>query len=130
MLETKATLRITSAVRTLSELKDVLGQPSQGFSKGDLWGSAGKLREQTLWALESRSPRVANIEVHLQELCAFVDSVEAFEKIREDCEIDFFCMLSTTNGQGGASLSHRLMGRMAALEIGLVLDIYGDSDES
>lgn len=130
MLETKATLRITSKVRTLSELKGALGEPSGGFSKGDLWGSSGRLREQTLWAWESRSPQAATLESHLQEVLAFVDSLEEFEQVRKDCEIDIFCMLSTTNGQGGASLPHRLMSKMAALEIDLVLDIYGDSDES
>lgn len=128
MLETKATLRIFSATRPLSELKGILGQPSRGFSKGDHSGPGGSSRQRTFWAWESRSPQTAGLESHLQEVLVLIDSIKAFDQIRKDCEIDVFCMLSTTNGQGGAVVPHPLMARMAALELDLVFDVYGDSE--
>lgn len=129
MLETKATLRIFSGMRTLAELVGALGPPSRGFSKGDFSGPGRRPREQTFWAWESKSPQTAPLESHLEEVLAFILSIGEFERIRKDCEIDVFCMLSTTNGQGGAPISHHLMAKMAALKLNLVLDIYGDSEE-
>jgi hypothetical protein len=128
MLETKATLRIFSSVRTLSELVGTLGPPSRGFSKGDSSGPGRQPREQTYWAWGSTSAQTAPLETHLEEVLAFIASIGEFEPLRQDCEIDVFCRLATTNGQGGASISHRVMARMAALELNLSLDIYGDSE--
>jgi hypothetical protein len=38
-------------------------------------------------------------------------------------------MLSTTNGQGGATLSYASLAALAALRLDLVLDVYGDSED-
>jgi hypothetical protein len=129
MLETKATLRVFSTSRTLAELTGILGRPDQGFSKADSSGPGGKTRPRTFWAWESRSERSATLESHLQEVLSFIDAVEGFEQLRKDCEVDVICMLSTTNGQGGANLSHDMMARLGARQLSLVFDVYGDSDE-
>jgi hypothetical protein len=129
MLETKITLRVVSTVRTLSELERTLGSPSRGFSKGDISRSSGKPREKTYWGWQSKSPRSAPFESHLQELLAFIDSIKEFEQLQESCEVDVVCMLSTTNGQGGATLSYASLAALAALRLDLVLDVYGDSED-
>jgi hypothetical protein len=129
MLEIKATLRVFSTARTLAELTGILGPPDRGFSKGESSGPGGKQGPRTFWSWESRAGRSATFELHLQEVLSFIDAVEGFEQLRQDCEADVFCMLSTTNGQGGANLSHELMARLGARQLSLVLDVYGDSDE-
>lgn len=129
MLETKVTLRILSKVRALSELNRVLGPLSRGFSIGDPMGHEGRSRERTFCAWESGLPYAAALESHLREVLTFIDSIGGLEDIRKDCEVDVFCMLSTTNGRGGTLLPHQLMTKMAALELDIVIDVYGDSED-
>lgn len=127
MLEFKATLRVTSTKHSFEQLRNFLGEPTKGFSLGDVFSNDNKKRKHTYWALEStRSPN-GQLESHLEELLDYVDSRSTlFNNIKQECDIDIFCMLSSDNGQGGAVLSSRVMKRLSSCGFDLVFDVYAE----
>jgi Domain of unknown function (DUF4279) len=127
MLDVRVTLRVFSTVESLSALKETLGEPTKGFSTGDVKPGGKGVREKTYWALETSCAPGSSLESHLVQIISFLDSrVDVLSRLRLDCEVDLFCMLSTTNGQGGALLSDTVMRRLVAYELSLVFDVYSD----
>ncbi len=52
MLECKATLRVRSDALTLEEISQVLGKPTSGFTKGQVFGRQERRRTHTQWNLQ------------------------------------------------------------------------------
>jgi hypothetical protein len=127
MLQIKVTLRVFSTVHSLSDLSQVLGAPTRGFSMGDPGPGDKSARDRTYWAREASCPPDSDLEVHILQVISFLDDrADAFARIRRAGDVDLFCMLSTSNGQGGASLSHTVMRRLVAHELSIVFDVYSD----
>ncbi len=53
MLTFQARLRVWSKECSLTELENVLGPASTGYSIGDVYSRGKRKREETLWALKS-----------------------------------------------------------------------------
>ncbi len=127
MLELKVTLRISSKEHTLLDLERILGKPSNGYSKGDIYSRNKIKREQSLWALESSSLPNADFESHLNEIIDFLDNKKKkLSDLRGKCELDIFCMLSSDNGQGGAVLSSQVMKKISQYRLDIILDVYAE----
>lgn len=125
MLEFKATLRISSTKYTLEQLRSLLGDPTKGFSLGDAYSNGRKKRTHTYWALESSCSSEAQLERHLNELLDYIAAKSMqFSNIKKECDMDIFCMLSSDNGQGGATLPSETMKRLSDQALNLVFDIY------
>lgn len=128
MLEIKVTLRVFSANYSLPELTAVLGDPTNGFSLGDIYGRKERVREQTLWALDSSVPPDEDLESHANSIVAYLDSrAAAIAGLAGKCEMDLFCMLRSDNGQGGATLPCRIMEKLSSYKLGMVFDVYASS---
>ncbi len=128
MLEYKVTLRIFSKSCQLDELSTALGNPTKGYSIGDLFSRNRKKRELTFWSKESSTSD--NFESHLNEILSFIDLKESeMTKLKETCEFDLFCMLSSNNGQGTTELTPKVMRKIADYDLNLILDVYLDEDD-
>jgi hypothetical protein len=128
MLSIKATLRVFSKVHTLPAIGELLGEPTKGFSKGDEWAPGKRMRETTLWALESTAGRSESLETHLWQLISFLDEKPQALSELKDCKKDLFCMLGSDNGQGGATLSCALLRQIAKHGLDIVFDVYATED--
>jgi len=127
MLDFKATLRISSDKLTLEEIKLFFGEPTKGFSIGDDYSKGKCKRKFTLWSLESSKSSSDSLESHLENILNYLDAKKLDIPILEgDYEADIFCMLSSDNGQGGATLSASMMEKISSYNLKLVLDVYAE----
>lgn len=125
MLDTKVTLRVFSNCIDLLAIKEVLGEPSKGYSKGDSFSKGNKTRENSYWSLESSLNPSAKFESHVAEILNYIESkADVFSRMQNECEIDLFCMLSSDNGQGGFSLPVSLSEKLSEYRLDIVFDIY------
>ena len=83
-------------------------------------------RKFSLWALESSKAPKEDFDAHLGELLGFLDDKYPLLKSFTDYQIDVFCMFSSDNGQGGATLPASTMTRLAGYNLDLIFDIYAD----
>jgi hypothetical protein len=127
MLEVRMTLRVFSTAQSLADLKWVLGEPTTGFSIGDAKPKGKGTRDRTYWALKTSCTQSSSLESHALEILSFLDKRgDGLTRIRSDCDIDVFCMLSTSDGQGGALLPVDIMRRLVTHGLGVVFDVYSD----
>ena len=127
MLDFKVTLRVASDKHTLEEIKFILGEPTKGFSIGDDYSKGTRKRKFTLWSLESSKSPDEILESHLEEILNYLDSRKLDISIFVDVfDADISCMLSSDNGQGGATLSAKLMKKISEYNLNLVLDVYAE----
>lgn len=131
-LDFRATLRVFSKVHTLAELSKLIGEPSGGFSIDDGFSKGKRKRDHTFWSIDSShiDPK-SEFSVHLKEILNFYDSnKDGLSKLKGDgCTINVFCLFSSNNGQGGATLPAEIMLRLSQLNLDLVFDVYADCDE-
>lgn len=128
-LEIKATLRLFSKTHTLSVLTDLLGEPTIGFSIGDLYSRGKYNRDNTYWGFESSNIKAnQNFDEHIIEILSFYDQKNSeFTTLRsEGCIANVFCLFASNNGQGGATLSSVTMKKLHKLKLDLVFDIYAE----
>jgi hypothetical protein len=124
MLEFKVTLRVTSRIYTLQELKEVLGESTSGFTIGDYYSNGKQQREFTLWALESSKSPSSDFESHLGEILTYLKNRYSYmSTLRDNCEMDLFCLFSSDNGQGGAEISASTMKVISSYNLNLVFDV-------
>jgi hypothetical protein len=127
MLEVKATLRVFSQTYNFSQLKDFLGEPTKGFSKGDSYSRENKIREKSFWSIESKVSPNEKFELHIMDIINFIKAKEAaFSTLHNDCEVDIFCMLNSNNGQGGFMLPYHLADEISKYHLDIVFDVYVD----
>lgn len=127
MLEIKVTLRVFSETHSLSQLIDLLGKPTKGYSKGDLHSRESKARERSFWSFQAKVGENENFEFHIRNLVNFIEKNETvFTTLQNECEIDLFCMLSSNNGQGGFTFPFQLAGELAKYQLNVSFDIYAE----
>lgn len=125
MLKIKVTFRIFSSFYTLSDISKFLGEPDKGFSAGDSYGKSNNKREMTLWAKKTKLLEADTLESHIKEVIKFINgNSENIKAIKDKCNFDIFCMLSSDNGQGGASLQAAVFGELYNYGVGLTFDVY------
>lgn len=126
--EYKASLRVFSDSMTATELTARLGEPSESYERGDPVSSrpGASTRRRAMWRIESGLDRSRTLDEHLLALADFVEErQEAFESIRDRCDIDIFCgIFSGDDGQGGFVIQPSLSDRLARLRLPVAFDIY------
>jgi hypothetical protein len=126
--EYKASLRVLSDTVTLAELRTRLGEPTNGYDIGDPVSTAlgAPQRQAACWLLESGLDRTRPLDEHIAALIAIVEERrEAFDSLRDRCEIDIFCgVFSGKDAQGGFGLDPTLTGRLSNLGLPVEFDIY------
>jgi hypothetical protein len=124
MLECKATLRVKSESLSLIEISNVLGEPTEGFTKGQKFGKADRLRPHTQWTLvsdEGNTSMQACINKVLEVYLA-----KDLRSIESECDVDIFCMLSSDNGQGSFTLDTAIYKKLMDAELRITFDFYSD----
>ena len=128
---TWATIRLTDADLDPADVTRRLGiEPTTAFRRGDAFGR-GFARTLGSWELTSEGQVATNdLEEHLAWLLDRIEPTSGpFNAVRADgIDADIFCFLET-RGHGGPTFSPHLMGRLAALELVLGLDIYCAEDD-
>ena len=126
--EYKASLRVFSDSMTAAELTARLGEPSTSYERGDPVSSrpGASTRRRAMWCVESGLDRSRTLDEHLATIADRVEERhEAFESIRDRCDIDVFCgIFSGDDGQGGFVIEPSLSDRLARFRLPVVFDIY------
>lgn len=125
MLDCKATLRVKSEVLTLADISSVLGKPTKGFTKGQEYGAAKKLREHTQWSLVVGEDDNLSLQECILKVIDFA-SDKRLETLKGSCEVDIFCMLSSDNGQGSFTFDASIYERLVSAGLSITFDFYSD----
>lgn len=125
MLECKATLRVKSDNLTLTEISNVLGEPTKGFTKGQEFGKAQRKRPHTQWILVTDENNDSSMQNHVIKLLEFFLEKD-LSSIEADCEIDIFCMLSSDNGQGSFTFDKKIYEKLMNTGLSITFDFYSD----
>jgi hypothetical protein len=84
-----------------------------------------KLRQHSVWILESGMARTEPLESHIEKLALLLKENEStFIQLSSSCEIDIFCGISSENGQGGFALEASLLKKLTAIPVNLIFDLY------
>lgn len=129
-LGTYATLRIFSYSIAPEEMSALLAmQPSEAFSKGELFGSRGLTRRQNGWFLASKGAvSLRDSRRHLVWLLSqLTPNAHALQALRaQGAEIDI-SIYYVSSGQGGPTMSADQMSALGALGLDVWWDIYLDT---
>ena len=131
--EAFATLRLHGTDWQPEDITERLGiTPSYAHRLGEQHGSKGLIWKDSCWHITSRHQVAStNLEEHIAWVLDRIEPVcEAFMAIRRALpSADIFCMVVSRYGHGGPGFTPRLLGRLAALDLTLGLDIYFGNDE-
>ena len=123
-----ATLRLYHDSLDPDEITQRLGiNPTDSHRRGELHGPRAQAWKQTLWSLTSQDqPIPRDLEPHIAWVLDKIEPARAQLTMLMEAgvEANMFCFLSCY-GMGGPTLSPNVMGRLAALQLPLGLDIYG-----
>ena len=101
--------------------------PSRAFKRGDIRGQHGVWRHGC-WGLTSEDQVFStDLALHIAWVLDKLEPVQLqLQALREDPGIsaDVFCFWASATGNGGPVFSPTLLGRLAALNLVLGLDIY------
>ena len=78
--ETKVTFRVYSEKLSLKDICNILGEPSDGCSIGDIYSKKGRKREHTYWGLESKQSAMNTPDSHISEILSFKDYIPCLLK--------------------------------------------------
>lgn len=124
MLDCKATLRVKSETLPLKEITNILGEPTQGFSKGQAFGRANRLRSHTQWNLEINFDS-SDMQRCIVKILDFYNEKDLIS-ILPACDIDIFCMVSSDNGQGSFVLEAGIYQKLLDAGLNVIFDFYSD----
>jgi Domain of unknown function (DUF4279) len=122
-----ASLRIFSAVLTHQEITIRLGlAPTRAHIKGDLVNPRHTTTwREHAWLLASPLGKDKDLATHLRSILDLTwpkkDTVTA---LTQCCRIDLFCGYASIHGQGGFTLDHEILARVADMRLSLDLDLY------
>jgi Domain of unknown function (DUF4279) len=130
-----ASLRISSSVVGSAKISSILGiEPTIAYEKGTPLSHRNpksKLREQTIWLLESGLDSSVSLERHIEHLVKIVENkINLFKELAHSCEMDLSCGFSSKAGQGGLVLESHLLQRMALIQLDFILDLYPPSEDT
>ena len=124
-----ARLRVFSPDLTPEELAAALVvPPDQSYRTGDrvsLRSGSEVVRKTNAVFVDSGLPENRPLDEHLEALVAKLEPAAAgLRSLSGRAKADVFCGFSSANGQGGFSLSPRLLARLAALGLDIGFDLY------
>jgi len=123
-----AAFTASSLSLTPEETTDLLGiAPTRSHRIGDPISPriTNAARKDHYYSLHANRPSTAPMHEHLEVLLAQLEPRrEALEQLRGQAQLCLFCGFSSSNGQGGFTLTPDLLQRISALGLELVLDLY------
>lgn len=126
---TWAAVRVWSRDLDSSKVTEQLHlEPSWSYRRGDQKAN-GALRRYGYWEMSSQSSVTStNLEEHLLWLLDKLEprKTEFLALVSQRIQTDIFCFWGSKHGYGGPKFSPDVMGRMAALQLSLNLDVYFD----
>ncbi|WP_160182259.1 DUF4279 domain-containing protein [Paraglaciecola mesophila] len=108
----------------LEKIINILGEPTNGFSKGQEFGKSKKLRPHTQWNLEIDFGN-SNMQACINEILGFYNAND-LSVINSECEADIFCMASSDNGQGSFTLDAEIYQKLVEARLNITFDFYSD----
>ena len=133
---TRAALRIFDSNVDPEAITEVMGfSGDHQHRMGDLIGSSHEHRyKNNMWLSDSKAPREATLDVHLNELLSRLESKKAYiRSLAEHATVDFYC---TIFWNIGFQLKAQTLTRIAALGADFGVAVYNidvetvDSDTS
>lgn len=124
-----ATLRIHSRTLNAQKISALLEtEPTGTKVMGERLSSHNPnsaVAESHLWRLESGLTSDRPLEDHIEKLVEFIEQkLPAFKELMKECESDLFCGYSSESGQGGFVLKSKMLKRLTAIPVDVVLDLY------
>ena len=124
-----ASLRISSRVRSASEITGLMGiPPSRVYEKGDLVSVKSPqptYRQDTMWILASGLRESDSLDDHVASICRLIKEHRSeFDQLRSDCDVDVFCGFFSDSGQAGFGLSSETLEEIGKLQVDLIFDVY------
>ncbi len=123
--EATVSLRVFSAVLTCAEVSKFLGlQPTHCHEKGDYINKKSTaIRNESLWIF---SPELSGSLEHQLEALADVllKHKDGILAVASKATLEFYCGISTENGQGNTFLSKSLMRKLLEIEVDLLIEYY------
>lgn len=120
----KVALRVSSENLSLSEITEFMGEPTEGYSKGDLWRK-NRLREQSLWIYSFDSRELSFEDC----ISGVLHRLDLSRNGRSFCSsfisVDVFIFLSIGDEQCSFSLSPKDMKILADNDVAVLFDVYG-----
>ncbi len=123
-----ASLRIMSDVMSVEQISKRVGiaHPLGQMSRPRLDETGRDIRRDRVWLLESEMTSDHPLDEQLEALLARIEPhAAAVRALRaEGCGVEFFTGFASSNGQGGVTLTPRLLERIGELGADLSLDLY------
>lgn len=101
-------------------------EPTRRWVKREPVGNRGRVRERSAWLLESSSELGDTIEPHIAWILGVIEPVaaELVSIRREGAEMLLDCYWSSVGMSGGPWIRAETMGRLARLDLDLVISFY------
>ncbi|MGO1053232.1 DUF4279 domain-containing protein [Crossiella sp. CA198] len=122
-----ASLRLFSTKAAAAVVTETLGlDPTTVAERGEPIGkNISTLREQSMWLLESEAEPAEPLSAHLEWLLDELDGkLGALAGLLGDFEVDVWCTVEATNGQGQLTFTPALTARLAGLPCPFSVDLY------
>ena len=129
-----ASLGIYSKKLSEKEIEYILGaEPSRRTEKGDkviVRGEVMRLREESVWTLDSPLDHSESVESHLEHLLGFAEAKAGkLRSLAAECDFAIYVSFITGDHQGGFTLDEQMLKRLAELNIRLEVSSFGNRDE-
>lgn len=125
-------LRLFSTKAAAAAVTEALGlEPTTSAERGEpISASLTTPREQSMWLLESEADPDEPLSAHLEWLLDELDGrLGALAGLTGDYEVDVWCSVEATNGQGQLTFTPELTTRLAGLPCPFSVDLYLSDDE-
>lgn len=120
----KASLRIFSEQLSCSDITKFIGiQPTKFHEKGSpVSKNSTSIRDESLWVY---SPELSgDLEDQIQSLANTLIETDSVNIIKDEVTMEFFCSVSSDNGQGSVFLDSSIISKLSSLGIELSIDYY------
>jgi len=86
----------------------------------------GPKHAESLWIYESPIESHRCLSDHIEAVIEPIESnTQGFRTVKDGISsVQVFCMFSSENGQGSIEISPHLLGRLAALKVEIIIDLY------
>jgi len=121
-----AAIRIVSGELSAAEIADGIGlRPSYAHSRGDSLASQKRIATESLCLFGSELPDSAALEEHLRWAVRLLDQHrKRLVDLTGRCTLELVCSFSSSSGQGGVVIEHRVLKSLAAMPIDVVIDLF------
>ncbi len=101
-------------------------EPTRTWVKGEPIGTRGRVKERSAWLVDSQTDLGDTIEPHIAWILSLIEPVAAeLASIRsEGADMRLDCFWSSVGMSGGPWIRAETMGRLARLDLDLVISFY------